>query len=296
MPLVGAVIAPHGYPIIPELSDDAEGALRTREAMVEVGSFVGSTNPDVLVLAGPHGMRVDGAICLANVARAAGTLEWHGRTVEMNVPCARGVALQIADACVQTGVPVALASYAGNRPDQSVAPLDWGAMTPLWFFGHGRHLSGLGNVLAAAPPEDIGPPVVLVTPSRLVPRERMIVFGEAVAQVAEASDKRIFFVASCDWGHTHAADGPYGFHEAAAIVDARVTAAVESNSLESLIGLTTQEVEDAAIDGLWQTLMLAGVQRRVPMNSRLVSYEAPTYYGMMVAAFTRIDEPSAVDA
>jgi len=290
MPLTGAVIAPHGYPIIPLLSDDAEGALRTREAMVELGAFVDATRPDVIVLAGPHGIRVDGAICIANVARAAGTLEWHGRTVEMNVPCARDVALELADSCSRAEIPIALASYAGNRPDQSVAPMDWGAMTPLWFLGHGRHLPGMGTVLAPAPPEDTGPPVVLVTPSRLLPRQTMVAFGQTVAETAEASDRRILFVASCDWGHTHSADGPYGFHEAAALVDAKVTAAVESNDLGSLIDLTPEEVEDAAIDGLWQTLMLAGVQRRVMLGSRLLSYEAPTYYGMIVAAFERAQD------
>ena len=290
MPLIGAVIAPHGYPIIPLLSDDAEGGLRTREAMVELGAFVEALSPDVIVLAGPHGIRVDGAICIANVARAAGTLEWHGRTMEMNVPCARDVALELADFCSRTEIPIALASYAGNRPDQSVAPMDWGAMTPLWFLGHGRHLPGMGNVLAPAPPEDTGPPVVLVTPSRLLPRQTMVAFGQKVAETAEASDRRVLFVASCDWGHTHSADGPYGFHEAAALVDAKVTAAVESNDMGSLIDLTPEEVEDAAIDGLWQTLMLAGVQRRVPLGSRLLSYEAPSYYGMIVAAFERAQD------
>lgn len=287
MPLVGAAIAPHGYPIIPALSDDAEGALQTRAAMVELGAFARSTNPDVLVLAGPHGIRVDGAICLANVARGAGTLHWQGRMVEMNIPCARDVVLELADACRRGDVPVALASYAGNRPDQSVAPLDWGAMTPLWFLGHDRHLPGLGNVLAQAPEEDVGPPAVLVTPSRTLPWQTMIRFGATVAEAAENSERRVFFVASCDWGHTHSPDGPYGFHPAAAKVDARVVDAVKANTLASLLSLTSEEVENAAIDGLWQVLMLAGVQQRVPLTSRLLSYEAPSYYGMIVATFQR---------
>jgi aromatic ring-opening dioxygenase LigB subunit len=42
---------------------------------------------------------------------------------------------------------------------------------------------------------------------------------------------------------------------------------------------------DAALDGLWQALMLAGVLQHVPLHGELWSYEAPTYYGMLVAAF-----------
>ena len=37
MPLVFAAIAPHGFPLIPDLSDDAGGALATRAAMEELG-------------------------------------------------------------------------------------------------------------------------------------------------------------------------------------------------------------------------------------------------------------------
>ena len=296
MPLVGAAIAPHGYPIIPLLSDDAEGALQTRAAMVELSAHVASVAPDVLVLAGPHGIRVEGAICLANVARAAGTLHWHGRTVEMNVPCARDVVLAIAERCRHHGVPVALAAYAGNRPDQSIAPLDWGAMTPLWFLGHDRNQIGYGNVIAGTPAEDFGPPVVLVTPSRSLPREEIVSFGTVVAEFSESDARRLFFVASCDWGHTHRAEGPYGYHQAAAEVDQRVVEAVTSNDLAALSTLSEEDVQYAAIDGLWQALMLAGVQRVVPLSSELLSYEAPSYYGMIVAAFSRANAEKAASS
>ena len=74
MPVVFGCIAPHGFPIIPDLSDDAEGALATREAMHELGRRCAAAQPDVLVVAGPHGVRVNGAICLADVARGAAML------------------------------------------------------------------------------------------------------------------------------------------------------------------------------------------------------------------------------
>jgi hypothetical protein len=36
MPLVIVVISPHGFPLIPEMSDDAEGALQTRAALLKL--------------------------------------------------------------------------------------------------------------------------------------------------------------------------------------------------------------------------------------------------------------------
>ncbi|MDP9364589.1 MAG: aromatic ring-opening dioxygenase subunit LigB [Chloroflexota bacterium] len=291
MPLVFAAIAPHGFPIIPDLSDDAEGALATREAMLELGRRCADAGPDAVVVAGPHGVRVDGAICLADVARAAGTLRWHGRQVEMNVPVDGPLTDAVADAARARGVPIALAGFAGNRRFQAAMPLDWGTITPLWFLGHDRNLEGKGDVLAPPPDEDVGPPAVIVTPSRSLPRETMVEFGRAVADAA-AGERRVAFVASCDWAHTHRDDGPYGFHPAAAEVDGAVVAAVRDGDLLRLIDLPQVDVEHAAIDGLWQTLMLGGLLERVPMRHDLLAYEAPSYYGMLVAAYEPAGNPS----
>ncbi len=164
-------------------------------------------------------------------------------------------------------------------------PLDWGVLTPLWFLGHRRNMRGHGDVLAEPPAEDIGPPAAIVTPSRGLSRETLVDFGRAVARVAAADRRRIGFIASCDWGHAHASDGPYGFHLESARVDAEVVAAVNENDLMRLIHLDEGRAQDAAIDGLWQALMLAGAFEEIPMQVELLSYEAPTYYGMLVATW-----------
>lgn len=287
MPVVFAAIAPHGFPIIPDLSDDAEGAMATREAMHELGRRCAAARPDAIVVAGPHGVRVDGAICLADVARGAGTLRWKDRKVEMNIPIDGPLTDAIAAAARERDVPIAMAGYAGNRRFQAAIPLDWGSITPLWFLGHPRNLEGKGDVLAPTPDEDVGPPAVLVTPSRSLPRETMVAFGRAVADAA-AGERRVAFVASCDWAHTHKADGPYGFHPAAAEVDAQIVAAVRDHDLGRLIDLDQAAVDNAAIDGLWQTLMLAGLLEDIPMRHEFLAYEAPRYYGMLVAAYEPI--------
>lgn len=293
MGIVFGAVAPHGFPIIPELSADAEGGLQTRAAMFQLGERCAATRPDVLVVATPHGVRVDGMVCLAYTARGAGTLRWHGRQIEMNVPLDRVATEGIAAAARELGVPIALAGFAGNRWDQSAIPLDWGTMTPLWFLGHGRNLVGYGDVLAPPPEEDSGPPVVIVTPSRRVPRELLVTFGEAVALAAERDGRRIAFIASCDWAHTHRADGPYGFHPDAAVVDQLVVEALRANDPGRLIDLPDEQATNAAIDGLWQTLMLAGIMRRVPLRGEVLCYEAPSYYSMIVAAFEPIESARA---
>lgn len=285
MGIVFAAVVPHGFPIIPELSEDAEGALPTRGAMEQLSRRCAASQAELLVVATPHGVRVDGAVCLAYTSRGAGMIRWHGRQLEMNIPLDRALTERIAEAAQARGIPIALAGFAGNRWEQSVIPLDWGTMTPLWFLGHGRNLLGFGDMLAPVPQEESGPPVVIVTPSRKVPRELLVTFGEAVVEAAERDGRRVAFLASCDWAHTHRADGPYGYHPAAAVVDALVVEALRANDPLRLIELPEEDAINAAIDGLWQTLMLAGVLRRVPMQGEVLSYEAPSYYSMIVAAF-----------
>jgi aromatic ring-opening dioxygenase LigB subunit len=113
----------------------------------------------------------------------------------------------------------------------------------------------------------------------------MAAFGRTLARVFAADPRPIGFIASCDWAHTHAESGPYGAHPKAAEVDAIVVDAVKANDLHSLISLPDADVADAAIDGLWQTLILAGIQDLTPLDVEFLEYEIGGYFGMIVAAY-----------
>ena len=106
-------------------------------------------------------------------------------------------------------------------------PMDWGTLIPLWF------LVGRGN-------DDLK--VVIVTPSREIPLEELVSFGEVISEVTAASEKRVAFVASADQGHAHRADGPYGYNPASAEFDQLVKEAVQRNDLRPLLNLTSKLV------------------------------------------------------
>lgn len=294
--IVFGAVLPHGWTLIPELDPAVAGVPKVYEAMVEVGRRCAAARPDVLVIATPHGVRVDGAICLAGAARAAGAMFADGplpgrvdaasRMVEMNIPLDLALTETIAETARAAGVPIAVVGFAGNRASESCIPLDWGVAVPAWFLGHDRNLVGHGNILSDTPAEDIGPPVVIVTPSRRLPREAMVTFGEAVADAAAKDGRRVAFVASCDWAHAHAGSR-YGASPAAAEVDAEVVAALTAGDPGRLIALPEEKVQAAAIDGMWQALMLAGVLNRVPMRGEFLAYEVAAAFscGMAVASF-----------
>jgi aromatic ring-opening dioxygenase LigB subunit len=296
MPLVIAAVAPHGFPLIPQVSETADGALATRAAMLEMGRRFKAAQLDAIVIAEPHGFRVPGHITMGNAARAAGTLHWEGHTVEMNLPLDLALTQDIVARARARQLPIAEVGFASSDPRASTVPIDWGSMTPLWFAGHDADLTGYGYVLAGflkGTPPPSGPPVVLITPATELPREQNVAFGHAVAEAAEASGRRVGFIASCDWSHSHSATGPYGLHPAAKEMDARVLAAIRDNQPLSLIDLDDAFIRDAAIDGLWQLLMLGGALEVTPMAVDVLAYEAPSYYGMVVATYAPTDGATA---
>jgi aromatic ring-opening dioxygenase LigB subunit len=108
-----------------------------------------------------------------------------------------------------------------------------------------------------------------------------------IANMAEKRRKRIAFIASADQAHAHKKSGPYGYHPSAAKFDEFVSQAIRKNRIESISRLSKRLVEDAKPDSLWQMAILAGITRVLKMRGNLLSYEVPTYYGMICASFVR---------
>ena len=71
MPLVAAAMMPHGFMLVPPVSEDEEGVIATRHAMEEIGRRFAGAGVEAIVLVGPHGTRVDGAMCVMDVSHAA---------------------------------------------------------------------------------------------------------------------------------------------------------------------------------------------------------------------------------
>ena len=97
--------------------------------------------------------------------------------------------------------------------------------------------------------------------------------------------KRFVFIASADQAHAHSRSGPYGYSPAASRYDSFVVDAIQDNDLKRLLSLDPRLVERAKPDSLWQMTLLAGVTEVVPSQSQLLSYQVPSYYGMVCAGF-----------
>ena len=272
MPLVFAAIAPHGGIAIAEAcsADEREVAAVTRAGMEELGRRFAAARPDVVVIATPHNVHIANALGVVVAGRVKGRLNGVVPPIQLDVPSDTDVAWDLLESLAGAGVRAAAVSFGANDPQSAVAPMDWGVLIPLWFMG-GRD----------EPPA----PTIVVTPARELPASDHVTAGAAIAAAAARSERRFAFIASADHGHAHREDGPYGFHAAAAEYDAVIADIVRTGRLDRLVEIPRELVEDAKADSWWQMLMLHGATRATAWTGTLVSYEAPTYFGMLTAAY-----------
>jgi len=271
MGIVYACMAPHGSEAIPKLAGDKlEAFSETRRGMEELARQMKRHSPHTIIIATPHGLRLDQAIGIVTSQFSAGNLKDKGRSVSARFRCNRQFAQKIYHTAKKAGLPVVAANYGTSEGPASCMPMDWGVLIPLWFFG----VQGKKK-----------PRIVIVTPSREIPLTQLVEFGKVVAQAAEKSKRKIAFVASADQGHAHLKTGPYGFHSASKEYDELVIKAIKESNLKQILTLDPQFVEDAKPDSLWQIAILEGVLERAPMKSRFISYQAPTYFGLLCADF-----------
>jgi aromatic ring-opening dioxygenase LigB subunit len=266
--VVLGVIAPHGDPAFVEGSP-------TRLAMEDLGARVVRAAPDVVVVVTPHNVHVDGAFAVVTAGRIAGTLDeqplglaaaGEPAPVELTAEVDVDAAADVLGSLRAAGLSAVGVSYGSNDEALAVMPMDWGTLIPLWFIGGGL--------------ED-PPPVVVLSPARDISLEDHVRAGAALADAL--AGRRAVIVASADHGHAHDPDGPFGFDPAAAEYDERVVELVRENTLADVLSLEAI-VEAASADSLWQLAMLHGALGD-GFRVDLLSYERPTYFGMLCAAF-----------
>lgn len=272
--LVWCCIAPHGGELIPELAHSNLGRMgATRAAMEEIGVRCEAGRPNTIVVITPHGVQAPDCVTIAANDVAEGTLDGEdGSRVTAQFAIDLTLTESLSLYGLQSGVSVMPIAFVDEDRRPMHFHLDWGAFIPLWFMGTRWKQK---------------PEIVVLCPSRSLPREKLVDFGFAAAQCFEQSERRIALICSADQGHGHDGSGPYGFAAESAEFDEAYTSAVRDNALGRLLDWDADWIGCAMTDSFWQTLMLHGALLHTPMQPELLSYEVPTYFGMAVASFTR---------
>ena len=261
MPIVFACIAPHGGHLL--LEKDAPGPVpEGRRAMSKMRESLRASGADSVAILTPHGIYEAGTITLGVTPTGYGELD----TAKVGVQTDLDLAAAWAYRAAEKNIPVT--PLAGEN-EGAVLPLDWGVTIPL--------------ALLTPPPDTL--PTVVACPARDLPRQALVDWGEALADASDQTGRRVALIASADQGHGHAADGPYGYTPVSAQYDADMKAAIEADDLPRLLDWPADYAKSALADSYWQTLAIIGVQKRVPLKAKFLSYEVDHYFGLLCAEF-----------
>jgi aromatic ring-opening dioxygenase LigB subunit len=222
-------------------------------AMEELGRRFDAADVGTAIVVTPHNVHVEGHFAVITSARIG------------SVACDRPLAAAAIDALRTAGLPVVGVSYGGNDDAEAEMPLDWGTEIPLAFARAKQ--------------------VVVISPARDRPLAEHVRAGEAL----RALPGRLALIASADHGHGHTADGPYGFAAESKPYDERICELVASDALGELAGRDPACALAAKADSFWQLLMLHGALAGHAFAPELLSYEVPTYFGMLTASYLRQD-------
>lgn len=256
--IVFAAIAPHGGLVF----DQPEAP--TRQAMEELGRRFAAAEPDAVIVVTPHGVHVDGSFVVVRSAQLDGdAAQW---TDDPDTSYTGPGEPALADACVEAlradGLPAMGVTFGATAAGASTMPLDWGAAIPLRF---------------------MPAPAVVVSPCRALSNDEHVRAGAALARAT--GERRVAFIASADHGHGHSEDGPYGFAAESKPYDELMIDVVQGNRLGDLPAIDPAVAVTAKADSFWQLLMLHGALGD-GFDAEFLSYESPTYFGMLCASFS----------
>lgn len=261
MPIVFAAIAPHGAPIF----DEPGGA--TRQGMEELGRRFASASPEAAIVLTPHGVHIEGHFAVVRAANLAGDAsQWTDADTAYRGPGEPALAEACLTELAADGLPALGITFGATAAGDSTMPLDWGALIPLLF---------------------MRAPAVVVSPCRSLSNDLHVRAGAALARATRG--RRVALIASADHGHGHrlpgGGEGPYGVAPESEAYDAQIQELVRGNRLGELRATDPAWALAAKADSFWQLLMLDGAIGS-DFTPDLISYEAPTYFGMLTASFT----------
>jgi aromatic ring-opening dioxygenase LigB subunit len=261
MPVVFACIAPHGGNLL--LGENAPGPVpQGRRAMARMRESLRASGADSVAVLTPHGIYQPGTITLGVTPTGYGELDSVKIGVRADLDLAAAWAYRAAEKSISVTPLV-------GQNEGDVLPLDWGVTIPL--------------ALLTPPPDTL--PTVVACPARDLPRQALVDWGEALVEASDELGRRVALIVSADQGHGHAADGPYGYTPVSAQYDADMKAAIEADDLLRLLDWPEDSAETALADSYWQTLALIGIQKRVPLKAKFLSYEVDHYFGLLCAEF-----------
>jgi MEMO1 family protein len=257
--VVFAALMPHAPVLIPSVGRERMERLESTVAAIrEAARRAVATRPDALVLVSPHAPREPETFGIWAGERLQGTLRAFGAPeAGVDFQNDEALAAKIAQSAAQRDVP--------TRRITGLA-LDHGAVVPFWFFAEAGWRG----------------PAVTATLS-LTDHFKVVEFGEAIADAATRTGRRVAIIASGDMSHRLTLSARCGFDARGTEFDQWLLDTLRRRRCRDLLRFSPDLEEAAQEDALDSMLVGFGATGFKTDCTEVLSYEAPFGVGYGVA-------------
>ncbi len=271
--LLAGYLMPHPPVIVPGVDSGRVKAGQTIQAMQQLALDLAKLKPDTVVLISPHAPLFSDYLFVYDEQVLYGDLSAFGAPeARLSLHQDQELLEGILQGCQKLGIAAGSlnASQMGRfNIDRS---LDHGAVVPLYFLQQKASFQ------------------LVVMASAALPLPDLYAVGRAIREAAETLGRRIVLVASGDQSHKANSESPYGSCPEGAVYDRKLVEALRRGDRTGLLAIDARIRQKAAECGYRAAVMLCGAFAGLPIQSDLLSYEAPYGIGYCVARI--VPDPS----
>jgi len=275
--IIGAAVIPHGdFAYDPSLVNGEGGALELHRTSIEVGRWVESLNPDLILFSTPHGIAENNNFVLYGNTEASGFAP-IGQDLQndcstdppppYNIPLSISLSPTTVNDIVShlSGKLHLNVSQLRAWGDSEPMPLRWGEVIPLSFLERGD-----SKVIVLSMPTRRN------QPNALLPE--LIDLGHHLSDYLEQLPQRVAVVVSADLAHTSLECGPYGYSPTAKPFDEACGKWAATLDPEPLLITAASLVDEALSCGYTGLVLLHGIleRRRAEWKPELLANYHPT--------------------
>lgn len=255
-----AAITPHPPIIIPTIGkENLKLVKKTIEAMETLGQKLNRVNPDIIIIISPHGPIFTDAFCLNLSEKYFGNFTAFGDLItKLEFNGNLDIVYKIREK-TEIVVPTTMIS----EPN-----LDHGILVPLYYLT--KNLKNFSII-------PIG--------YSFLDYKKHLEFGEKIKEEIILSNKKIAVIASGDLSHRLTFDAPAGYSPQGKIFDKKLINLLKKKSINQILNLNPNLIEEAGECGLRSILILLGVIKNLNYQPELLSYEGPFGVGYLVMNF-----------
>ena len=260
-------IAPHPPIVLPEIGKgESSKVSMTFTAMEDLAGRAAESGAEVIVIISPHGSVFRDGVAINGSELLVGDLGMFNANLEFEY----NNDLELTHS---------VASYAGSHGIVTVeiddvladqfgvtTKLDHGVLVPMYFFDKAA----------------VDLPMVSISMS-LLSFEELYVFGVALKEAVEASNKKVAIIASSDMSHRLIPDAPAGYSPQGKVFDQQIVELIRNKDFQGIINIDPELAKEAGECGLRSIIMMLGALEGRQVDTEILSYEGPFGVGYMVA-------------